>query len=93
MTSWQGAVTLDLNQAILAADPTIDDQYPLIGASNIQFSMNNTLTAVAEDIFASAFIDKKRVSIRPVLATVPEPATIGQLLSLVLLSPRFRRKR
>ena len=75
VVSWLAAKEIDLVAELLATSPGIDDVNPVRGITRLQFSMNNTLSASAEDQFATAFVDKKQLSINPrVIVNVPEPA-------------------
>jgi hypothetical protein len=89
--SWVAETNIDLVAELIASRPDIDDMYPVLGIKTAQFSMNNTMTASAEDVFATAFIDKKQVTINPTVIPVPEP----MLPMLVLLLPLalFGRRR
>ena len=81
---WQGSVSFDI-PALLAGVSGPDGQ-TIVGATNIDYDMNNTLIAIAQDGISTAFIDKKGIEILPQLSTigVPEPAS-GLMLATPLL--------
>ncbi|MEM8679423.1 MAG: PEP-CTERM sorting domain-containing protein [Planctomycetota bacterium] len=82
--SWIGEASINLVDEMLAADPTLDDQFPLVGVTRMQVSMSNTLTAAVDTPLATAMVDKGHVEFRPTLAVVPEPRSLA-LLGLSLL--------
>ncbi len=85
VVSWVADLDVDLVAELIATRPDIDDNFPVRGVRRMRFNMNNTLSASAEDAFASAFIDKKQVSINPTLiSNVPEPLAPFALLLLPL---------
>jgi hypothetical protein len=91
--SWIADLDVDLVEELVAARPNIVEMGDVRGVVKLQFSMNNTLSASAEDVFASAFIDKKQVSINPTLiVNVPEPATWLALLLMLPAAAGWRRR-
>ena len=82
--SWTGETSLQLVDELIAADATLDDLFPLVGVTEMQFSMSNKLVAAVDSPLATAYVDKKHVEFQPTVAVVPEPRSLA-LLGLSLL--------
>jgi hypothetical protein len=86
-TKWFGELEVDLVAAIASAFPELVGQHELRGVASMMLTMNNVLSAGAENTTSLAFIDKKHSSFRPevVAAGVPEPGSwLNETLLLAL---------
>jgi len=89
---WQGTVSFDI--ATLLAGTTGPQGQTIVGATHIDYDMNNTLTAIAQDGISTAFIDKKGIEISTQLSSliVPEPAS-GLMIIIAFLGLNLFRVR
>ncbi len=92
--TWSGNIVVDIPAQLAAVSPNIANGLPILGATRLDYRMNNLLTAAAEDGFSSAFIDKKGIFIEPVVRMVPEPASfVLAVMSLLAVGLGLRRLR
>ncbi|MEM7313080.1 MAG: hypothetical protein AAF497_07995 [Planctomycetota bacterium] len=85
VSTWQGALLLNIPDALAAVDPTLGGGLPILGATQLDYRQNNLMTALAVDNVSASFIDKKGIIIEPIVTNVvPEPT--GTTLVLLLVS-------
>ncbi len=84
-TKWIATLDIDLVAEVASAFPDLFAQQNIEGVGSLSFTMNNILTAGAEDVNSLAFIDKKYAGIRPVVSTVsvPEPVRCAGEMALL----------
>ena len=90
---WVAEAEVNLVDELLSERPSLDDEFPVVGVTRAQFSMNNTLTAAIDNNLAISFIDKKHLEFRPTVALVPEPnCSALMLIGMVLIRRLCRRE-
>lgn len=95
-SAWQARVTFDIVGMLANNGITAPDGREIVGATKVDYDMNNTLTTIAQVGDSTAFIDKKGIAIYPDLVPMqaPEPtAGVMMLMAFVGLGLKLRRRR